>query len=48
MLIMARKKGEADVQVYIKTEEEWEKLIESQVVKMTESRPESLTQTMLN
>ena len=39
---MARKKGEADVQVYIKTEEEWEKLIESQVVKMTGSETESL------
>ena len=29
---MARKGKEADVQVYVKTEEEWEKLIESQVL----------------
>ena len=28
---MARKGKEADVQVYVKTEEEWEKLVESQV-----------------
>ena len=28
---MARKGKEADVQVYVKTEEEWEKLLEPQV-----------------
>ena len=30
-VVMARKGKEADVQVYVKTEEEWEKLVESQV-----------------